>query len=175
VDSFAAELIAAVRQSGFRDIAGSRLSITLPVSRALINRIVNHALARTTAPVSAIDIRPQDGDRFEAIVTLTSKVAPPLPVRFNVDRQPQFPDSPALVLRWSFLGGFGAIATRFVGGLARLPPGVRLEEDRLFVDVRTLLANQPAAEVLPFITRLELHTAADRATLDVDLQVPENR
>src|SRR5262245_58338122 len=96
VDPFAAQLIAAPRQSGFRDVAGSRISASLPVSRALINHLVAHALAGTTAPVSAVDIRPRDGDRFEAVVTLTWKIAPPLTVLFTIDRQPQWPDSPVL-------------------------------------------------------------------------------
>jgi hypothetical protein len=172
VDPFAAQLIACLRQSGFRDVAGSRISASLPVSRALINHLVARALAGTTAPVSAVDIRPRDGDRFEAVVTLTWKIAPPLTVLFTIERQPQLPDSPVLVLRWSFLGGVGAIASRLVGTIARLPAGVRLDEDRLFLDIRTLAANGPASEALPFVRRLELHTASDRAIVDVELQVP---
>jgi hypothetical protein len=171
VDAFAAELLAGLRQSGFRDVAGSRASVVLPVSRALLNRVVAQALQGTNAPVSSVDIRPHDGDRFDAVVTLTSRFAPALPIVFAIERQPQFPDDPVLVLRWSFLGGLGAFASRFLGSLGRLPPGLRLQGDRLFVDVRTLAANGPAAEALPFVTRLELHTTEGRAVLDAEFQV----
>jgi hypothetical protein len=171
VDPYAAQLLAGLRQSGFREIAGSRLSATLPISRALLNRLVEDALTRTKAPVSRVDVRPHDGDRFDAVITLTWRFAPPLTVAFSVLRQPQFPDSPELVLRWSFLGGLGLIASRFVGALGRLPPGVRVEEDRVILDIRILAAGGPASELLPFITRLELHTAAGRAILDVELHV----
>jgi hypothetical protein len=171
VDPYSAQLLAGLRQSGFHDIAGSRLSATLPVSRALLNRLVEDALSRTNAPVSRVDIRPHDGDRFDAVITLTWRLAPPLTVAFSVVGQPQFPESPALVLQWSFLGGLGLIASRFVGALGRLPPGVRVDEDRLLLDIRTLAAGGPASELLPFITRLELHTANGRAVLDVELHI----
>ena len=64
---------------------------------------------------------------------------PPLTVHVAVDQQPRFPASPFLVLRWSFLAGLGAIASKFVGALERkLPPGIRLDGDRIVVDIAAI-------------------------------------
>ena len=129
------ELLAHLQSSAFQDLAGSRVSARVPVSRSLLNRLVAHALQGTTTPVRQVDIRPRDGDRLDAIVTVSWPFVPPLKVAFAVDGQPQFPAPPVLVLRWSALGGLGAIASRLIAALHRLPPGVRLDGDRLELDI----------------------------------------
>jgi hypothetical protein len=171
LDAFVSELLAHLQSSAFRDIAGARLSARIPVSRLLLNQIVAHALQGTTTPVRQVDVRPHDGDQFDAIVTVSWPFVPPLKVAIAVERQPQFPATPVLVLRWSLLGGLGAIASRVISALARLPPGVRLDGDRLELDLHVLLARSPAADLLRHVRTLELHTAADHAVVAVDLEV----
>jgi hypothetical protein len=159
--------------SSFRDIAGSRVSARIPVSRSLLNHLVAHALQGTTMPLRQVDIRPREGDELDAVVTVSWPFVPPLKVAIAVDRQPQFPASPVLVLRWSLLGGLGAIASRLISALVRLPAGVRLDGDRLELDIPVLAARSPAAPLLPWVRTVELHTAADRVILVADLEVPE--
>jgi len=123
-------------------------------------------------PVRQVDIRPREGDELDAIVTVSWPFVPPLKVAIAVDRQPQFPASPVLVLRWSLLGGLGAIASRLISALDRLPAGVRLDGDRLELDITVLAAKSPAAPLLHWVRTLELHTAADRVVIVADLEVP---
>ena len=100
---------------------------------------------------------------------------PPLTVAVAVERQPRFPELPILVFRWSLLGAVGAIASRFVSSLNRLPPGVRLDGDRLVIDIPTVVRSRPAAEMmLPFVTAFELHTVDNAVVIEGTVDVPAN-
>jgi hypothetical protein len=80
------------------------------------------------------------------------------------------------VLRWSFLGGVGAIASRFVGALeSRLPPGIRLDADRIVIDIAAMARpSGPAGAVdwVRYLTLLEIHTVDDRVVIEIELAVP---
>jgi hypothetical protein len=173
VDSYALQLLTDLQQSGFRDISGSRLSTRIPVSRDLLNRIVAHALEASTAPVTGVDIRPLDGDRFDVVITLKWRLAPTIKVGVVIERQPEFPASPVLVLRWSLLGGLGVMASRLIASLDRLPVGIQLKDDTLVLDIPALAGSGPASQVLPFVKAMELHTHADSTVIIVHLQIGE--
>jgi len=169
----AARVLRDLESSGFRDLAGTRASARIPVSRSLVNRVVADALRGTSAPIRQVDVQPRSGDRFDVTITVTWPFVPPLTVAVVVERQPRFPELPILVFRWSLLGAVGAIASRFVASLNRLPPGVRLDGDRLLIDIPTVVRGRPAAEmVLPFVTALELHTADDAVVIVGTVDVP---
>jgi len=53
------------------DLAGSHVSARIPVSRALLNRLVADALAGRKTPIRTVDIQPRAGDRFDAVVTVS--------------------------------------------------------------------------------------------------------
>ena len=171
MDAIVSELLARLQSTSFADLAGTRVSARIPVSRALVNQLVARALQERSAPVRQIDIRPQEGDRLDAVVTLTLPLVPPLTVGVVVERQPQFPASPVLVLRWSLLGGVGALLSKFFGPHQKLPPGVRLDGDRVTVDIPAAAAGTPAAQLVGYVRRLEVHTAPDRLIVDADLEV----
>jgi hypothetical protein len=173
LDPFASQLLAHLQSSAFRDVAGSRLSARIPVSRSLLNGLVAHVLEGTTTPVRQVDVQPRDGDQLDAIVTVSWPFVPPLKVQVAVDRQPQFPASPVLALRWSLLGGLGTIASRLITALDKLPAGVRLDGNRLELDIPVLVARSPAEPLLPWVRTLEVHTVGDRVVIVVDLEIPE--
>jgi hypothetical protein len=175
VDPYFSDLLADLRRSGFNDLAGSRFAARIPVSRALLNRVVAHVVQKAAAPVRDIDVRPLDGDRFDAVVTTNWRLMPPLKIAFAIERQPAFPESPALVLRWSLLGGLGTIASRVIAAFDRLPAGVRLQDDRLVLDIPVLAAGGPALELLSYLKALQLHTVAGRAMIDLELEISERR
>jgi len=164
------QLLAYLRSSGYRDLAGSRVSARIPVSQSLLNRLAAEALQGSTAPVRGIDIQPRAGDQFEVVIRLTWPFVPPLKVAVIVERQPQFPASPALVFRWSLFGALGVLASRLIASLDRLPAGVRLDGDRLVLDIPTLAGPEPAA----MLRSLQLHTLDERAVLDLELGIPES-
>jgi hypothetical protein len=171
----AARVLRDLESSGFRDLAGTHASVRIPVSRSLVNRVVADALAGNPAPIRLVDVQPRSGDRFDVTITLTWPFVPPLTVAVAVERQPTFPELPILVLRWSLLGAVGAIASRFVASLSRLPPGVRLDGDRLVIDIPSVARGRPAAEmILPFVTALELHTVDNAVVIEGTVDVPAN-
>src|SRR3954451_10746303 len=143
----------------------------VPIPRALLNHFVGRALAGRDVPIRALDIRPHDGDQFEAIVTVTWPFVPALTVGFAIEQQPRFPESPILVLRWSFLGGVGALASRLTSSL-RLPDGVRLDGDRLLLNIPLLAAQSAAGAMLGYVRLLELHTGDGLMIIDAELAMP---
>ena len=118
-----------------------------------------------------VDIQPRAGDAFDVLVTVSWPFVPAIKVSFAIERQPQFPASPVLVLRWSLLGAVGAFASRFIASPDRLPAGVRLDGDRLLLDIPRLAEGTPAASWLPYLKSLELHTVEDRFVLDLELEI----
>jgi hypothetical protein len=169
------QIIAQLQASGFQDVAGSRVSARVPVSGALLNQIIADALRGTSSPVRSVLVRPLAGERFEVAVTTSIAFVPTLTAHVMVEQQPRFPASPFLVLRWSFLG-LGAIVSRFVGFLeSRMPPGVRLDGDRVVIDVAAIARRfGPAGGVdwVRYLTLLELHTVDDRVVIDIEMAVP---
>jgi hypothetical protein len=173
LDDFLPELLAHLQSSRFADLAGTRVSARIPVSRALVNQFVARALQarQPPLPVRQVDIRPSDGDKLDAIVTVTLPFVPPLKVAIAIERQPQFPSAPVLVLRWSMLGGLGQLIAKIAGPHQQLPPGVRLDADRILIDIPQAAAATPAAQFLGYVRKLEVHTAADKLVLAVDLEI----
>ena len=174
MDANVAELLTALQSSGFRDIAGSRASARIPLSRSLVNRLVAQSLRGTSTPVREVDVRPHAGDEFDVVLTVSWPLVPPLKVAVSVAQQPEFPASPVLVFRWSLLGAVGALASRVIASLDRLPAGIRLDGDRLLVDIPAVAGPGPAEKVWPLVKKLELHTIEERVVLDVELEIPES-
>jgi hypothetical protein len=168
MDAALSSLLDELRRTRFRDLSGARVAAHIPISAPLLDRIVADALRTRKTPVRHVDVRPLAGDRFDLVVTTTWPLVPPLTVTIAVDRQPSFPDSPLLVLRWSLPLGLGTIASMFAGRIRSLPDGVRLEADRIVIDVAALAHRSGAADVLPFIRSLEFHSTTDAAIVDAE-------
>jgi hypothetical protein len=154
----------------YRAVADTSLA-RIPISRPLLNHFVAKALAGRGTPVRALDIRPHDDDRFDAIVTVTWPFVPAITIAFTIEQQPRFPESPVLVMRWSFLGGLGAIASRLMSSLT-LPDGIRLDGEYLLLNIPLLAAHSPAGSMLGYVAQLELHTREGQMIIDAELAVP---
>jgi hypothetical protein len=174
LDAIVSQLLAQLQSSAFADLAGTRVSARVPVSRTLVNQFVVRAVQaqQPPLPIKQVDVRPHDGDRFDAIVTVSIPFIPPLKVALTIEQQPQFPASPVLVLRWSLLGGLGQFISKIVGPHQKLPPGVRLDGDRILVDIPAAAAGTPAAPLLGFVKALEVHTLEDKLVVAMDLAIP---
>lgn len=145
----------------------------IPVARSLVNAAIAQALKGRSVPVKSVDVQPHDGDRMDVIVAVTWPFVPALTVGVTIERQPAFPASPILVLHWSLLGAVGALASRFLKGFDRLPPGIRLEGEFVVLDLPVLVAGSPIAAALPFVKSLQIHTIEGRVVLEADFEVPD--
>ena len=156
-----------------RDISGSTIAGDVPIADSLINRFIADALAARQAPVTAVQLESRDEGRLLAHVTLRGpKFIPPVTVAIFIENQPQFPESPVLVLRWSLpkLGFLGNMAAPFLSQLKPLPPGVRIEGERVLVDVAEMLRARGLGETVRYVRRLDIGTRVGQVVVSFELK-----
>jgi hypothetical protein len=153
------------------ELAGARLSAEIPVSAAVLNRLIAQRLP-ASAPVSSVVVEPFDGDRAVAHVRTRVALVPPLTIHLALESQPQLPSAPTLALRWT-MGGAGPLSPFVglaVGQLARLPPWLRVGGNRATVDVGALLRSYGLDEVLSRLTMLSVTTTDGRLVVAFELR-----
>jgi hypothetical protein len=165
-----AEILLRQQTAGFPGIAGAHLAAFIPVSASLLNEVLAQALP-SSAPVSDVHIEPQAGNALRVHLRIArAPIIPPLTVTLLIERQPQLPDSPVLVLRLASSGltVLARAANRF---LEALPPGFRMENDLILVDIAELLRQRGALMWLQYVRELEITTAPGAVLLSVRASV----
>ena len=143
--------------SGFEDLRGAEASLTLPVSERLLNEVIAESLP-PSAPVRELHVRPQAGDRFAVRARVGSlSWLPAITLGVAIDRQPDLPSSPVLILRLE-TSGLSALAGAALRFLNALPPGIRMEADRIVVDVAKLLDARGLGRYLAYVNELRVNT-----------------
>jgi len=169
VDERLIRVLEQLRATRFADLAGSRLSLSIPISQRLLNEIVVAAIP-PSAPVRDLTVTPAPGNRIQ----VRGRVAkfdflPSITVNLEIEQQPGLPDTP-LALRVRAFPGLTSMAGSLLSPSA-LPRGVRLEGDRLLIDVRQLLEHAGYGDLLPLIERLHVATGDGRLIVDLDARV----
>jgi hypothetical protein len=155
-------LFAEQERSGFPDLAGSEGQGTIRVSERLLNTIITEQLRDSTA-VRELHVSPRAGDRFGVRLLLAKpSFLPAIPLEVIVEKQPLLPADPVLVLTLSGLGGLVRFAGPAVGLLTVLPPGVRIEGERVFVDIRAALTPHGLTSVLDYVQEIRVTTEEGR-------------
>jgi hypothetical protein len=126
------EIVHSLRASQFRDLAGARASVSVPVAEALLNTLIATSLP-ANAPVRSVTVQPEANDRLAVRIVAKAALIPAITLKLAIESQPRLPDSPVLVLRMVTLGGLFGLASGAVAGM--LPPGVRLQGERILVDL----------------------------------------
>jgi len=158
---------------GLDEIPGARVAGEIPIPDPVINRLVAQALERSQAPVTRVHVETGDADRLLAYVTIRgSRLIPEIKVLIEIDRQPDLPQSPVLVLRWSLpgMGPLAMIAAPFVSNLKNLPAGIRLDGERAIVDLADMLRSRGMADLLSLLGRLNVNTQAGRLLLRFEVR-----
>jgi hypothetical protein len=156
------------------ELAGATFAGDIPVPDRLVNRLIAERLAVTASRVSAARVHALEGDTFEAQVKVAGiALLPMLEIVARVERQPQ-PNDPILVFRWSTrsLGRLSMLGARVLSHFKVLPPGIRLDAERVTVHIPEILAAHGLTELLDYVTDLELHTRAGAFLLRIGLRVP---
>lgn len=161
------DILNQLQSTGFREISGARVSADVPVSARLINDLVAASLP-PNAPVREVAVGPESGNQFSVRITPKASLLPPLTLKLGIEQQPDFPDHPVLILRMKTMGGlFGfAAAALPIGNL--LPPGVRLDGERILVDFRALAAQKGLNELLHYVRRLTVKSEDGRMIVHVE-------
>jgi hypothetical protein len=164
------DIVAQLQATGFRDVAGARMSAVIPVSEALIDGIIAASIP-PTAPVRAVNVRAEPGDRFSVKISARSSFLPSLTLKLHIVRQPELPGSPVLVLRMATMGGLMGFAAAAFPVASMLPPGVRLDGEHILVDLYALAAQRGMTEVLNYVRRLRVTTGNGHVVIEVDAGV----
>jgi len=170
-------LLALLREqqaSAFADVAGANGFIILPVSDRLLSRVIAARLP-PSVPLSGLDIHADEGNQLAIRARLTRPAfLPPIKVRLVIEKQPEFPASPVLVLRL-VSEGIAALAGTIFKFVEVLPRGVRLDGDKLSINIAALAEQYGAAEALAYVTDLEVTTAAGRVIVTARAALPPAR
>ena len=151
--------------NGFRDITGAEASITLPLSKRLLNDLIAAAMP-PSSPFRDVEVTPLENDRFVVRGRFgSSPLIPTLKLHLAIDQQPVFPESPVFVVRLEGQGVMG-LAGRVLRMIS-LPHWLHSEQDRLHVDLRVLAADYRLDPYLNYIDELRLHSVAGSAVVSL--------
>ena len=154
-------------------LAGTDISITLPLTRVLLNEIL--AARPAIIPVRELLIDPNDRNRFRVHLRADAPVvgsvsrqilfAPGMPV--------SFPDQPWLDFRIE--DGLGFLDRGLISVLQgtiekKLPRGVELSSQRLRIHVPALLTHLGYQQLAPLIHQLEVRSEANLLILNLQLK-----
>lgn len=160
-----------LRASRFAELRGARVSASIPVSERLLNQLVAAAVP-PDAVVRDLSLHPKPGNRIGVRARLSrADFLPPITLTLEIERQPELPDSP-MVLRVLSLPGLMSLAGAAASLTSMLPPGVRLDNQRVLVDLRVLLQRYGYDELLGVLSGLRISTEEGRLIADVELRVP---
>ena len=166
------ELLRRQMALGFRGIAGSRISVRIPVSEALINEAIAISLP-PGARVREVQVNPRAYDRARVrIVVSKPSFLPPITFTVAIERQPSLPDSPDLVLRLEGAGAMLTFAGPALAFLNALPPGILMRGDQVFINVLELARSQELGEWFRFVDRLQVTTEPGQVVVTVEAGVP---
>jgi hypothetical protein len=167
------ELLNELRRAGFADLAGSRAAVDLAISETLINRAIADALARSHGRLRGVTVTVHPEYRFHLDLQLSRAFVSSVAVEAVLDRQPSLPEAPELVFRWRLaLPGLASLAASAASFFGKLPPGVRMERDLVFVDLRPLFERAEAEDLLPLLSELRLATRDHVVDVHLVAQVP---
>ena len=152
------------------DIQGARLSLSIPITERLLNALVAATLP-PAARVRDLSIHPQHGNRFVVRMKVPGvSFLPPVSVTVVIEQQPAPPDSP-LVLRLTTWPGLMRMIGAALPLASFLPPGVRMEQERILVDLNALAERHGYGDLVPLVKSLQIRTEASVVVVEAEARV----
>ena len=161
------------QDAGFPDLQGAEASIVLPVSDRLLNQILSEGIT-LPSQVRELQVRAQAGNRIAVRVKVGGSFFPALNLTLVIEGQPELPSFPVLVLKLE-MGGLLALAGPALRFLNSLPPGIRIEGDRVHVDLGRLAQERGLQSWLPYLDALRVDTAEGVLVLTIRASVRARR
>jgi hypothetical protein len=156
--------------------AGATTTGEVPLPDEFVNGLIAERLAGH-AQIAALQVQAQEGDVVAVQFVPRARLLPPVRILARVERQPEFPENPRLILRWTMpaAGPLAMFAAPVLSYFKALPPGIRMNGDRLVVDVAESLRSRGFDEVLGFVRRLTVHTRPREFLVRFELGVERRR
>jgi hypothetical protein len=171
MDPRLASLLDRLQTTRFADLSGSEAYTVIRVGERLLNESAA-AFVATSTVVRDLKVHPRASNQIDVQVKLAKPAfLPAFNVTLHIDRQPQLPDQPELVLRLSGAGGLLRLAGPAIESSGALPPGISLAGDRVLVDVRRVLQSRGRGDLLEYIEQLQVLSEDGRLVLAVQLRV----
>jgi hypothetical protein len=170
MNAIIAALMAEQWQAGLPGLAGASGRAVIPVAESLLNALIARSLP-ATGHVRELTLEPLYGNRLKLRLRVNvGGMALPFSLTVMIDEQPVLPQHPVLTLR---LSGLPPMLTGAIGRLATvLPPGLTVAGNRLLLNLHTLLAPRGQADVLRYVSALEVTTEPQHVILSVHVSVP---
>jgi hypothetical protein len=170
IDPRALALLEALRAARFAGIQGARLALSLPISERLLNDALAIAMP-PSVPVRNLAVTPLAGNQLAVSGSLTNApFLPPLSLTFEIEAQPAAPDW-RLHLRMLSFPGLLSMAGSMFKLDTMLPPGVRLEGQRVVVDIRALLEPRGLGDLLSYVDAIRIRSEGGRVIVQIDATV----
>jgi hypothetical protein len=165
------ERLRGIAGANLQELAGASIAGEVPLTNAVVNRLLAGRLA-ASGPVQSVEVEALDDDTFSARLSLRAKMIPNVRIVGRIEEQPE-PQRPVLGIRWSMpgMGPLGMLAGPALTFLQALPRGLRAEDDRILVDVADLLRSQGLGDLLPYISKIQVHTRRGAFLVRFELRV----
>jgi hypothetical protein len=171
MDPKLASLLARLHTTQFADLAGSESYSVLRIGEELLN-VAAATFIPSSSMVRSVTIHPRQGNEIDVQLKLTKPAfLPAFNVTLHIEEQPELPDRPELILRLSGAGGLLRLASPVIGSSGALPPGFRLDGDRVLVNVREVIEHQRRTDLLAYIEQLHVLSEDARLVVAVQLRV----
>lgn len=157
-----------LQSTNFDELAGTRIHATIPIADTLLNAFIRDTMP-PNLPVREVSISPGDGNRLSVRVVPKAMFMPALTVKLEIEKQPEIPSAPVLVLRLATMPGLLGLAGAALPQV--LPPGVRMQGEVILVDLLAMARHHGFEDAFAHLRQLRVTTAPGRVLLTVDAGV----
>ena len=158
------------------DLGGTLLAGEIPLGADVVNRLIARQLAQSHGPVERVTVEPRAGQQLHALVSLSKpKFLPTLTLDLHIEQQPAFPAVPVLGLRWAMpaAGPLAMMVAPVIASFKALPPGIRLDGERILIDLGEILRARGLGDVIRYVASLRVTTREGSFLIEFALRVPE--
>lgn len=157
------------------NFSGGSLAGEVPLTDAVINDVIAERLAASQGPVAAAHVQAHEGQQLTIQLSMRGpRLMPSVKIAARIEQQPQCPHPAVLGLRWS-MPGLGPLALFAAPALAHfkaLPAGIRVEGDRMTIDIGELLAARGLGDLVSYLAGLRVTTRNGLIVVQFEARIP---
>ena len=169
MDRWIEQLMHDVRDGRAADITGTRVAGDVSIADRLLNEVIAAKIGAESA-IRDVTNRAEAGRARVTVEVARPSFLPPLSFVLSVETQPELPASPVLVLRVGMMPGVAALLGTGISFMNIMPPGLRLEGDRLFVDIAAVLDDRGYGWLFRYLRTVHVSFEPGRIVNHVEIE-----